>query len=400
MSLDTLIFDPSACGFPKPRIPLLPVGLAGLSVERPAPWANANHWRHFTRGRYALREAYRLSGIGPGSTLLAPAYNCQTMLDPALALGGDIALYPLHPDLSPNLDALDGLANRSPTPVKALLATHFFGRPQPLAQLSTWCNDRDIILIEDCSHVLFCEHHRPPDIGRYGEFIVSSPYKFLPSPDGGLLYARAAERLDNLPTRSAAWMDEVRGLVATWSMATEHRRNSGTCNPGDIEADLAAITERTTPVALEHRLNTGCSPDYHREVEGHEPLRYSRLAYRHPDIAKIARHRQENYRRWVDATSNLSFCRPLFPELPEGCIPYMFPLHIERPDPNFYRLKHLGVPIWRWDSMTASNCHTANDYRLHLLHLPCHQSLGEREMEWMIAAIQKVGAGDTPKAPQ
>ncbi len=398
--LDTLIFDPSACNFPKPRIPLLPTGLAGLSLKTSAPWASTENFRHFSRGRYALREAYRLAGIGAGGALLAPAYHCRTMLDPALALGGKVALYPLRPDLSPDISVLDALADNSPTPVKALLATHFFGLPQSLPQLAAWCEAKDITLIEDCSHVLFCEHHRPPDIGRYGEFIVSSPYKFLPSPDGGLLYARAAERLDNLATRSAAWMDEGRGLVAAWSMTTEHRRNSGTCNPGDIEADLAAITDRTTPIALEHRLNTACSPDYHREDEGREPLRYSRLAYRHPDIAMISRRRRENYRRWVDATSNLPYCRPLFPELPEGCIPYMFPLHIERPDPHFYRLKHLGVPIWRWDSMTASDCPTANDYRLHLLHLPCHQSLGEREMEWMTEAVQKVGAGDTPKAPQ
>ena len=80
MPIDTLIFDPSACGFPKPRIPLLPTGLSCLSLKAPAPWSPAESFRHFTHGRYALREAYRLAGIGPGSALLAPAYHCRTCL--------------------------------------------------------------------------------------------------------------------------------------------------------------------------------------------------------------------------------------------------------------------------------------------------------------------------------
>ena len=39
-----------------------------------------------------------------------------------------------------------------------------------------------------------------------------------------------------------------------------------------------------------------------------------------------------------------------------------------------------------------TTCPIASDYRLHLLHLPCHQSLDDRELDWMIAAIQKLGA--------
>ncbi|MBK8121806.1 MAG: DegT/DnrJ/EryC1/StrS family aminotransferase [Sulfuritalea sp.] len=91
---------------------------------------------------------------------------------------------------------------QSPTPVKALLATHFFGIPQQLESLSAWCAKREITLVEDCSHVLFHEHHRPPGTGVCGGFVVSSPYKFVPSPDGGLLYSRQADRLDHLETRA------------------------------------------------------------------------------------------------------------------------------------------------------------------------------------------------------
>ena len=76
----------------------------------------------------------------------------------------------------------------------------------------------------------------------------------------------------------------------------------------------------------------------------------------------------------------------------------MFPLYLEMPDPHFYYLMRLGVPVWRWDSIAVSDCPTANDYRMHLLHLPCHQSLDEKQMDWMIAAVRKVGAGGTAES--
>ncbi len=400
MPLDTLIFDPSACGFPRPRIPLLPVGLDGASLTTPAPWAPAAHFRHFARGRYALREAYRLSGIGPGSSLLAPSYHCRTMLDPALALGGDVLLYPLRPDLSPDLAALDVLTDRTAPPVRALLATHFFGIPQDFATLAAWCAKRDIALIEDASHALFCEQHRPAGIGIYGEFVVSSPYKFLPSPDGGLLHARDATHLKNLSTRAPSMFNELRGMHFAWSRAAERRRNRTALDPARLDAEFAAIAAGPYHPAIDRREFASASADYRPDHEGWAALRFSRLLYRHPDIDFIARRRRDRYRQWSTATMNLPYCRPLHPALPEDCTPYMFPLYLDQPEPHFYWLKQLGLPVYRWDSIAVSACPTANDYRLHLLQLPCHQSLTEREMDWMIAAVRKVGAsGTAPNHP-
>lgn len=393
MQLDTLIFDPSPCVFPKPRIPLLPTGLDGLSPKPQSTWAPIGHFRDFTRGRYALREAYRLAGIGPGSTLLAPAYHCRTMLDPALALGGNVGLYPLQPNLTPDLAALGTLADNAPTPVKALLATHFFGIPQDLAALADWCATRKITLIEDASHALFCQQHRPPGIGDFGTFVVSSPYKFLPSPDGGLLYTSTAKHLDDIYSRAPSWAAELRGLANAWQKA--HARTA--CDVYNIDAEVAALIARPTQPANDVRQPAGWSDDYHPAEAGISALRGSRMIWRHADTPAIAQRRRDNYRRWSAATMNLPYCRPLFPELPEGCIPYMFPLSIEHPESHFSLLKRLGVPIWRWDSIVASDCPTANDYRLHLLHLPCHQSLDDNDLDWMTAAIRKIGAGETAR---
>jgi perosamine synthetase len=86
----------------------------------------------------------------------------------------------------------------------------------------------------------------------------------------------------------------------------------------------------------------------------------------------------------------LRHCRALFPAIGNDCTPYMFPLLLERPEPDFSRLKMLGVPIWRWDEMARSECPVAQRYRMAVIHLPCHQSLSRAELDWMISAVEGV----------
>lgn len=83
-------------------------------------------------------------------------------------------------------------------------------------------------------------------------------------------------------------------------------------------------------------------------------------------------------------------CHALYPALPDDCVPYMFPLYIDHPERDFDLLKRLSFPIWRWDEMALSECRVAADYRLHLLHLPCHQSLADDQMTWLVNALRRV----------
>ena len=119
-------------------------------------------------------------------------------------------------------------------------------------------------------------------------------------------------------------------------------------------------------------------------------LSASRLIVWLSNADRIAEARRNNYRQWLNAVRRLPYCRPLFDELPDDVVPYMFPLYIEHPTPHFFILKQLGLPIWRWDEMAVSNCAVAMDYRLHLLHLPCHQSLAQPEMRWMTQTLTRV----------
>lgn len=393
MSLDYQVFDPSACRFPRPRVSLLPRGFesAGdddVNLLRTVP-PLAGCGMYFSRGRYALGEAYRRAGLDRNGVLLAPAYHCVTMLDPALALGAEVQLYSLGADLAPDIESITELTERLTKPVKVLLAAHYFGFVQDFSALKQWCEARGIVLVEDCSHTLFTERYQAPGVGHQGQFVASSPYKFFPSADGGWLYARDPRMLAGAVAKPAALLAELRGIKQCLDVARRERVCSA--DIANLDNQLALLARQIPEAGMdERRMRQSQSSQYQIDLENRAALRGSRWLINHYSISVTIRRRQANYRRWLQVVAELPNCHPLYPDLPEHVVPYMFPLYIDHPMPHFYWLKQLAVPVWRWDEMAVSDCTVAQDYRLHLLHLPCHQSLSDDEMAWLVSALAKV----------
>jgi len=404
MALSFHRFDPSPCAFPAPRVPLLPrFSLESATVGAPATAGTVffrRESRFYCRGRYALLEAYRLTGVGPQGALLAPAYHCRTMLDPAQRLAAEVRLYPLNADLTPDVEALAALCTGGDVPVRALLLTHYFGFAQPAAAVAKWCAERRIALIEDCSHAFFGEAEdasgkAPGAFGSFGDYAVASPYKFFPCADGGVLVANRGAALPAEPRRSGL----VAELKAEAKAVLDSLRGRGAGRlRGGADAASEELRQRlaqfaATPVAPADEgvsEEGGPSRHYRAEHEGRAGLRSSRLLMRATDVPRLIARRRRHYADWVQGVAGLAAARPLHPTLLDSCVPYMFPLLVDHPEFHFSLLKRLGVPIWRWDEMARSACRVSAAYRLRLLHLPCHQELSAAEMAWMIAAVRAV----------
>lgn len=391
------LFDPSACAFPPPRVSLLPV-FTGATVGRHAGRlfglvGAGRPQRTYTRGRYALFEAYRLCGVGPEGALLAPAYHCRTMIDPAVALSAPVLLYPLDEHLAPDLGTLRRLLQRGADggrPVRALLLTHYFGMPQQAEPIKALCDEHGIALIEDCSHALF-NRRGAEQLGQHGRYVTASPYKMFPCEEGGLLIGGRDVELPP-PPRTAG----VRAQLRTLAHALEHARaRRRTLRAGlaidRLDAELDRLTGSPIERGSESRRELAeTSAMYDRREEGLAATHTSRFLMRLCDTDDLAERRRAHYRRWLDTVRGLPHCRPLFDTLPDDAVPYMFPLLIEQPQTQFFWLKQLGVPIWRWDDMADSDCAVSRLYRQHVLHLPCHQALTDAELDWMTAAVAKV----------
>jgi dTDP-4-amino-4,6-dideoxygalactose transaminase len=281
--------------------------------------------------------------------------------------------------------ALEQLVERSATPVRALLLTHYFGFAQQVAPVREFCDARGIVLIEDCAHAMFTSR-RAPQLGVAGRYVIASPYKMFPCDEGGLLLAAPDAHLP--PTRAANLRREARVLAHMLQRHRAHRDARRHVAVDDLEAEIAHLASRPIEPGRQTRARfAGTSQMYDAAEEGQACPRVATLIAGLCNIEHIARRRRANYRRWSDAMQGLPHCRPLFRDLPDDCVPYMFPLVIDRPQTHFYLLKKLGVPIWRWDDMAQSSCAVSQHYREHLLHLPCHQALSDQGLSWMTRAV-------------
>lgn len=385
-------FDPSACAYPRPRVPMLPpLTREQIGPARPEP---ATPRRHYARGRYALGAAYALAGVGPAGALLAPAYHCRTMLDPALALGAEVALYPLTPELHADPDGLRRVAAACRSRPAALLLTHYFGLPREIDAVAAWCRAQGIALIEDCSHALpgsgADAARGRPAMGKSGRWAASSPYKFFPCPDGGWLWANDGAPLPAAPLRRPAWGAELRGIRSAWA---QWRGRISAPDAGSIEAELAALADRDTHRGRDWLESTDQpSDEFQRGDAGLAGLAVSRWIERHSRLEALVAQRRARYLQWRQAVDALPGIAPLLPDLPAGVAPYMFPLRVRDPAPLFDPLKRMGLPIWRWDDMAASDCMVSRDYRQGVFHLPCHQALDDAQMHWMTTLLRTAAA--------
>jgi dTDP-4-amino-4,6-dideoxygalactose transaminase len=384
-------FDPTPCGFPPPQVAVLPQPeMAGFRARRND---GDERLRWYARARYALTDAYRLCGLDKGGELIAPSYHCRTMIDPALAIGSHVQLYPLKEDLAPDLAALlPMLADRADRP-RALLVSHFFGVAQPLDSIAAACREQRVSLIEDCSHALprRLAADSPSAVGEVGDFAVASPYKFFACPDGGLLWSNRPA-LPPVALRPAPWRSEVQAAVDSVRAMVGRSLDSRGTPPQPVLPSASAagrVWEESSDEPSEH---------YDRRDESGAPLRVSRCIVAHTDVARLVSRRRANYQAWAERVRGLRHCRALFPTLGSDCAPYMFALLLERPESDFAKLKRLGVPIWRWDEMARSQCAVARHYRMALIHLPCHQSLSRSELDWMIGAVERVCASSPERS--
>ena len=123
--------------------------LKGFEREM-AAYLGVAHVRGVASGTDALRMAARAAGVEPGDEVLIQSNAFMAAVEALIDVGVrpvavDIRLDDLGPDL-------DDLAARVTPKTRALMVVHLYGFPVDLDPLVAFTRDRDLILLEDCSH--------------------------------------------------------------------------------------------------------------------------------------------------------------------------------------------------------------------------------------------------------
>lgn len=150
------------------------------------PWERTGEssiW--FSSSTYSLAAiaTLRLSYI-PSKTISVwvPDYFCNAALIILRTLPVNITFYPIDETLKPCEFEFNNLNNESPPDI--FIIVHYLGKPTPISDnILDKCKQNNTWLIEDATHVLL----PVTGVGESGEFVLYSPHKQLPIPDGALL---------------------------------------------------------------------------------------------------------------------------------------------------------------------------------------------------------------------
>ncbi len=147
------------------------------------------------KGRTALFLALKLLNVKKDDEVIIQTYTCKTAIDPLLQLGAKVRLVDIDEDFNLPIDNLKKIVtNRT----KVIVATHLFGQPCNIGEISDYCKENNVFLIEDSCQCLGGKYYGK-NVGTFGDFSVFSfnvdkPFSLG---EGGMLCVNNSDLVDD-----------------------------------------------------------------------------------------------------------------------------------------------------------------------------------------------------------
>src|SRR3989344_3336676 len=140
-------------------------------------------------GREALLMLFRAMKLTAGEEVGVQAYTCVVLPNAIHAAGGT----PVFAEINRNTLNLtvESVAAVLTPRTRAVICQHTFGIPAPAAELKKLCEERKILLIEDCAHVI-PDSSGPAEFTAHGDALMFSfgRDKAISGVSGGCLVSR------------------------------------------------------------------------------------------------------------------------------------------------------------------------------------------------------------------
>lgn len=286
----------------------------------------------------ALGAGLEAVGLEAGSAVLVPDFSQGwevTALDDA---GLEPVRYPLT-GWEPDADVLGDLVGDR---VRALLLVHHFGWPADGPRWRRWCDERELILVEDAAWAWLGDRAGSP-VGSHGHVAAFAPGVTLGLDRGGVV--------------------RVEGARAE-SSAPELDRGA-----------LAAAAARTLAGAVANRLRPpGPAQGLGEGQPGAELGVAATASIWRLDARGVAAARRAHYRVLAHELGDL--VAPGFAQLPTGAVPLVLPL--APPDSEAMARRLAAARVRTWPLWPGA--------RRELVGLPVHQGLDPGDVERIVTA--------------
>ncbi len=325
---------------------------------------------------YALMRLWRLSG----QEVLFPSYFHGVELETLLAAGVKPRVYPVRAGMRVYVE--DIRAQITPQ-TRVVYLIHYLGFPGPVEEISALCEERGLLLIEDCALSLLSQLQDKP-LGSFGDAAIFCIYKSMPIPHGGALLLRKPEA--GLPARA-----QSPSLSSTLAYtATSIWRNLNF----DADSPWQRMLKKARRLAKSKSDTLGVVQVGSEHFDpAHANLAMSPLcewvlaAQNYPAIIE---RRRQNYLYLLDRLRKVS--PPVFTELPPGVCPLSYPLRTHNKLEVLARLMNRGVEgVNMWSEQPASipvgEFPEADELRKSIVELPCHQDFTTEAIEFIAEEI-------------
>jgi perosamine synthetase len=321
------------------------------------------------------------------------------MVAPVLLANLKVAYYGIDGRGHPNLTTID---EKSVNEAKAMLVSHYFGIAHSLADVRQWCNERGIVLIEDCAHSFFGWAGERP-VGTWGDFSTASLSKFLPVPEGGVL-ASARRPLTDTNLVRQPLRAQIKGFIDALEFSIQHGGFRGINWALTPFLKLKNVRRLTMPeqISTEEPESTILMRDCDMGRIQIKPLWISQLLDVILPRGRVITRRREHFLAYGKCFSEITGATPIFSSLPADAVPYVFPLWVNDPDPLYKELRARRLPVFRWDRIWPGTTKIAGDigplWSHHILQLLCHQDISDGDIEKTVLTITRFLADQAKEA--
>jgi len=323
-------------------------------------------------------------------TIWLPDFFCNSSLGPLRDIGSAFVFYRITDQLVPDL--LDCERLSSQLPIDLFVLVHFFGQIIPTSPFASFCQCTRAWLIEDAAHVL-----KPvPGIGESADFVLYSPHKLLPIPNGALMIVRPHGPAQLLQNNNF--------------MSVLHQTYSNVCSQNDeFNSSIFWLVKRFAQLC---GFRSRAVPQPHTEI-----LLPSNLTLRHASMSRLARRlltplcfqldrmavqRISNAECWARLLSfldpeGLSICPKILSTPYLARFTCLSSAHFSL---FFHRLTQLGIPVTTWPDLPPEVVmkfpahHVALSLRNTSFYLPVHQQLTESQHSHLCSSLIKTITAD------
>lgn len=299
---------------------------------------------------------------------LLPIYTCGSVIRPFLKKGYTVQYYDIEPDLTISWDKLKQSILLHRPDVLLFHAYFGFDTHRTIQEHIAFLRQHSITIIEDLTHSLFSDFEKAD-----ADFHVASIQKWLPIPDGGLIFSK--RNIIDAPT--------------------------GPSQEAIVEIHLKAFQEK---YRYTQTLNGNLKQRY-RELfsQAEEVLALDSSFYpisdpalriiQNSDYHRLKQSRKENYCFLLKEMQEFEFARPVFPELPEGVIPLFFPVFVEMERTElreFMASNEVYLPIHWPISKHVINQLTPNAKYIynHILAIPIDQRYTVQDLRRLVDLLK------------